>query len=169
MKLSSKLKTIFSCGLCTNFLLSFQAPSINVGGRAVTIAKYVTLYKQKGGAAPTGSRNTKRFRSSANVENNEDSVIEEIHPGDFFFSKTYGVVEILQLCRKKTYVNSVTDLTNINFIGVPYRRVDKSDVHYACSSFTRKYYSVLSDMFKKKVSIYQVCSHVHKLVKRILS
>lgn len=131
----------------TNFPIVFQAPSVDVRGRGITIAKYVALYKQNGGAVPTGSRNTKRFRSVATVED-----IEEIIYRDFFFSKTYGVIEILQLCQKKTYVNSVTDLTNVNFIGVPYRRVDNSDVHYACPSFTRKYYSALSDIFKKKVS-----------------
>ncbi|XP_066933270.1 uncharacterized protein [Clytia hemisphaerica] len=149
-----------------------QAPHIEVDARAMTLAKYVTVYKQSGGATTSGVRNAKRFRQTttpANIttENDGESSNEEIKAGDYFFSNTYGVIEILQLCRKKTYTNTVDDLTNINFIGIPYRRVEKTDVHFASPTYTRKYYSPLADIYKKKINIsetwFQGCDKYVKL------
>ena len=121
-----------------------------VNGRAITVAKYVTVYKQKGGSGATGQQNTKRFWTS----NEEQPLKESLKAGQFFFSKTYGVIEVLQMCRKKAFVHFVDEFANINSIGVPYRRLEEGQVHFALPTYTMRSYIPLVNMFSQKVSNY---------------
>ena len=117
----------------------------------MTVAKYVTVYKQRGIRGNTGVRNTKRFISK-NTESAQP-LDGSIKSGDFFFSKMFGVIEILQLCRGKSFLHQTSELNNINFIGIPYKRQEETQVHFACPSFTMKYYAALEELYKEKVRI----------------
>ena len=118
----------------------------------MTVAKYVTVYKQKGGAGSTGQRNTKRFWSARDGFLDEP-MKEALKAGDFFFSTSYGLIEVLQLCRKKSFVHMVDELANVNYIGIPYRRLEEGQVHYASPDFTMRCYMSLASTYLQKVII----------------